>query len=104
MHELAKRSAHRNVQDFRGYRYVFRAAGAPGGSHLAFLPMPGHVQGAMSTPFVIVSSMPLRMVVSPEPRRLVATCLALSLPLIVVHDGPDGSQPSPGLRLWWEWL
>ena len=50
--------------------------------------------GGMSS-FAIVSSMPLRMVITPEPQRLVATCLALSLPLIVVHDGTDGSLPSP---------
>ena len=55
----------------------------------------GRAHAAANTGFTIVSSMPLRMVVSPEPQRLVATCLALSLPLLVVHDGPDASLVPP---------
>ena len=50
--------------------------------------------------FTIVSSMPVRLLTTPEPQRLVATCAALKLPLLVVHDPPSDATlfvPPPGV-------
>ena len=50
--------------------------------------------------FTIVSSMPVRLLATPEPQRLVATCAALKLPLLVVHDPPPDATtfvPPPGV-------
>ena len=48
-------------------------------------------------PYFIVSSMPLRLLTTPEPDRLVASCVALSMPLLVLYD-TDPSRCACGAR------